>query len=146
MSQDNQMPPLPPEAQRPPQTPPLPPPTVTPGLEYASGPVALTQDEKTMGMLCHLLGIFCGFFGPLILWLVKKDESAFINDQGKEALNFQITVMIASVVAMLLIFVLIGIVLLPAVGIANVVFCILGAVEANKGNAYRYPFSLRLIS
>ncbi len=99
-----------------------------------------------MGMLCHLLGILCGFLGPLIIWLVKKDESPFVNDQGKEALNFQLTVIIAAIVAGLSIFFCIGAVLLPAVGVANLVFSILGAVEANKGNAYRYPVSLRMIS
>lgn len=149
MSQDNQIPPLPPESQPPPQTPPPPPPaapTPVPALPYASASTPLTQDEKTMGMLCHLLAILCGFLGPLILWLVKKNESPFVDDQGKEALNFQITVLIAAFVAGLSLFICIGVVLLPAVGIANLVFCIIAAVEANKGNKYRYPFCIRLIS
>lgn len=98
-----------------------------------------------MAMLAHLLGIFTGFIGCLIIWLIKKDESAFVDDQGKEALNFQITVLIALVAAWLLTFLCIGLLLLPAVVIANVVFCILAVVESNKGVAYRYPVTLRLI-
>lgn len=145
MSQDNQIPPQQPEPA--PQTPPpSSPPRPGAALPYASAATPLTQDDKTMGMLCHLLAILCGFLGPLILWLVKKNESHFVDDQGKEALNFQITVIIAAAIAGLSIFICIGVVLLPAVGVANLVFCIIAAVEANKGNTYRYPVCIRLIS
>lgn len=98
-----------------------------------------------MAMLCHLLSIAVGFLGPLVLWLIKKDQSPFVDDQGKEALNFQITVFIAALVSALSMFICIGFVLLPAVGIANLVFCIIGGIEANKGTLYRYPVCLRLI-
>lgn len=98
-----------------------------------------------MAMLAHLLGIFTGFLGPLIIWLIKKDQSAFVNDQGKEALNFQITFVIAYIACGLLTFVLIGCFLMPIVVICNIVFCIMGAMAANKGQNYRYPFALRLI-
>lgn len=98
-----------------------------------------------MGMLCHLLGIFTGFLGPLIIWLVKKDSSPFVNDQGKEALNFQITVVICYIVAMLSCFIAIGVVLVPVVIIGALVFAILATLQANKGVRYRYPFAIRLI-
>lgn len=98
-----------------------------------------------MAMLCHLLAILTGWVGPLIIWLIKKDQSAFINDQGKEVLNFQITIFIASIVCGLLTFVIIGCILLPIVMICSLIFCIIGAMAANKGIAYRYPFALRLI-
>jgi len=108
------------------------------------------SDEKTMGMLSHILGAVTSFVGPLIIWMIKKDESPFVNDQGKEALNFQITVVIGYVVAMILTFVpLVGcvtVILFPALGIASLVFGILGGLDANKGKPYRYPFALRLIS
>jgi uncharacterized Tic20 family protein len=108
------------------------------------------SDEKTMGMLAHILGAVTSFVGPLIIWLIKKDESPFVNDQGKEALNFQITVVIGYVVAMILSFVpfvgCITVILFPAIGIASLVLGILGGLEANKGTPYRYPFALRLIS
>jgi len=59
-------------------------------------PAEIKQEDKTMAMLCHLLGILTAFLGPLIIWLVKKDQSPFVDDQGKEALNFQITLVIAN--------------------------------------------------
>ncbi len=96
-------------------------------------------------MLCHLLAIVTGFLGPLVIWLIKKDQSKFVDDQGKEALNFQITVLIAMLIAGATTLICIGVVLVPAVGIADLVFCIIAAVEANKGVAYRYPLTLRLI-
>lgn len=104
-----------------------------------------SREECTMALLCHLLGFFTSFIGPLIIWLIKKDQSAYINDQGKEALNFQITVAIAFVVASILSKFCIGVILFPIVGIANLVFCILASLAANKGQTYRYPVTLRLI-
>jgi len=106
---------------------------------------APSSEERTMAMLMYLLAILTGWLAPLIIWLLKKDQSAFINDQGKELLNFQITVFIAVVVCLLLTFVIIGCFLAPVVVIGNVVFSILGAVAVNKGEAYRFPFNIRLI-
>lgn len=101
-------------------------------------------------MLAHILGGVTNFLGPLIIWLIKKDESPFVNDQGKEALNFQITVAIGYVAALILGFIPIvqclAALLYPALWVAGLVFGILGGLEANKGKAYRYPFALRLIS
>jgi uncharacterized Tic20 family protein len=79
------------------------------------------------------------------MWLLKKDVHPFVDDQGKEALNFQITMTIAVVISAFLMIVLIGIVLLPAVIITDVVLTIIGTIKANEGVAYRYPFALRLI-
>ncbi|MHC4157559.1 MAG: DUF4870 domain-containing protein [Planctomycetota bacterium] len=98
-----------------------------------------------MAMLCHLLAIFTGFIGPLIIWLVKKDDDPFVDDQGKEALNFQITVLIAMIVSGLLIFVCIGSILMPAVWIVDLVFCIIASIKASGGQAYRYPLSIRFV-
>ena len=109
-----------------------------------------TKDEQTMGMLAHLLGIFTGFLGPLILWLIKKDESKYIDEQAKEALNFQIAA--AIVIFGLLFFMWIPFlnvcVIIPlslAAHVVRIVFSILGTVAASKGEMYRYPFTLRLI-
>ena len=115
------------------------PPTDVPPVEPAR------PDSKTMAMLCHLLGIFTGFLGPLIIWLIKKDEDPFVDDQGKEALNFQISVLIAMAISGALICLVIGGFLVVAVAVCNIVFCIIGALKANEGVAYRYPFTLRLI-
>lgn len=130
-----------------PQTPPPGPSDVPPPSQPQ--PVAtgsqIPSDERTLAMLCHLLGFFTNFLGPLVLWLIKKDESTFVDNQGKEALNFQITVAIGLAVAGILSFACIGLFLLPAVGIADLVFSIIAAVAANKGEAYRYPVCLRLV-
>jgi uncharacterized Tic20 family protein len=109
------------------------------------------QNAKTMGMLCHLLSLaglivpLGNFLGPLVIWLVKKQEHPFIDDQGKESLNFQITFTIALFLAGLTFCIAIGIVLFPAVAIAGLVFSIIGGLKASGGEAYRYPFTIRFI-
>ena len=115
-------------------------------MEFSQGGAGLpAQDERTLAVAAHLLGLFAGFLGPLIVWLIRKDQSAFVDDQAKEALNFQITVFIAIVISWILAFVLIGLLLMPLVGIANLVLCIIAGIKANNGESYRYPFALRLI-
>ena len=112
---------------------------------------AVPADARQWGLFAHLsalIGLIIPFgnvLGPLIIWQVKKAEMPFVDDQGKEALNFQITVAIAVLVCIVLMFVLIGMLLLPVVGIAALVFTIIGGIKANEGQYYRYPFALRLI-
>jgi len=122
-----------------PQTPPQ------PAVQPAPEVIAVSQDSKNMGMLCHLLAIFTVFFCPLLIWLIKKDKDKFVDSQGKEALNFQITVMLAMIASWILMPVLIGIFLFFATIICNIVFCILASVAASKGKDYRYPVSIRLV-
>jgi uncharacterized protein len=105
-----------------------------------------SKDECNLAMLAHLLGAFTGFVGALILWLVKKDEGGFVAQEAKEALNFQITVALALAASALLKIILIGFLLFPIIFVANFIFCILAALSATKGKAYRYPFALRLIN
>jgi len=105
----------------------------------------IKKDDRNMAMLCHLLAIFTGFLGPLIIWLIKKDDSPFVDDQGKEALNFQLTVLIAMVVSGFLTIICIGAVMLVAVWIVDIIFCILASIKASRGEAYRYPMSIRFI-
>jgi uncharacterized Tic20 family protein/vacuolar-type H+-ATPase subunit H len=107
------------------------------------------SDERTMGMLAHILGGVTCIVGPLIIWMIKKDESPFVDDQGKEATNFQITILISHVVSMILGALTGGcasIILSPCIWLFSIILAILGGVDANKGKAYRYPFALRLIS
>jgi len=104
-----------------------------------------TSDERNMAMLCHILGIFTGFLGALIIWLIKKDQSGFVDDQGKEALNFQITMMIGWVISSVTVVVFIGCLLAPVLFVANLILCIMAGMAASKGQMYRYPFALRLI-
>jgi len=105
-----------------------------------------SQDDKNLVMLSHLLGIFFSFLGALIIWLIKKDQSKFIEQEAKEALNFQITMVIGYAIASVLVFLLIGALMYPLLWVINVVFCIMGAVAASKGQSYRYPFAIRLIN
>jgi uncharacterized Tic20 family protein len=123
------------------------PPTPSPQPAVSADVTVPTSDERTMAMLAHLLGIFTWFLGALIIWLIKKDQSAFVNDQGKEALNFQITLGIAYV-AMGIVTCLtlgIGVILAPVIGIVAIVFMIIAAIAANKGERYRYPICIRLM-
>ncbi|MFN0009873.1 MAG: DUF4870 domain-containing protein [Planctomycetota bacterium] len=111
----------------------------------ASSLATPTKDDTNMGMLLYILALVTGFIGPLILWLVKKDSSRFVDDQGKEVLNWCITMAIGYVVCFLLMFVLIGVFLMPLLILAHFIFTIVGAVQASKGVAYRFPFALRLL-
>ena len=108
---------------------------------------AASQEDRTLAMLTHLSGIILSFIVPLVIWLTNKDKSDkdWLNDQAKEALNFQITIAIAYVACMVLAVILIGGLLMPVVWIINVIVCIIGGLKANEGVAYRYPFALRLI-
>jgi uncharacterized Tic20 family protein len=139
------------------ETPPLsptPPPAdpLSPPLPPAALPnlVPANPDEKNMGMLAHLLGIFTFFLGPLVIWLIKKDQSKYIEAQSKEALNFQITASIAlAACSILLIIPFVGCLMLIVVLAAHVgrlVLSILGTAAANKGEMYRYPLTLRLLT
>jgi uncharacterized Tic20 family protein len=109
------------------------------------------SDAKMWAMFCHLSAILTmyllamGFLGPLIIWLIKKDQSKFVDYHGKEALNFQITVLIAGLICIPLIFVIIGIFLLIALGVFSLIMCIIAGINANGGSYYRYPLTLRLI-
>ncbi|HJU70951.1 MAG TPA: DUF4870 domain-containing protein [Paucimonas sp.] len=104
-----------------------------------------TKDECNLAMLSHLLGVFTGFIGALIIWLIKKDEVSFAAEEAREALNFQITIAIAMFAAWMLAFLLIGFLIIPVLFVTNFIFCIIGAVSASKGRPYRYPFTLRLV-
>jgi len=111
-----------------------------------------TKDARDWAMFAHL-STFAGHFipfghlaGPLIIWCLKKEEMPFVNDQGKEALNFQITMTLAFIVAAISILVLVGLALLPAVWLFDVIVTIIAAVKANEGVAYRYPCSIRFLS
>jgi uncharacterized Tic20 family protein len=111
----------------------------------------LTKDDRTWAMLAHLSGLagyvvpFGNIFGPLIVWLLKKDQSWFIDDQGKEAVNFQISLTIYVILAIISIIIAVGIFLIPLVAVAGLIFMIVAAIKSNEGVTYRYPLTLRLI-
>ena len=113
------------------------------------------EDEKkaqTWGMLCHLtaLALFVGIpfghlIGPLVIWLIKKNDYAFVDEQGKESLNFQISMTIYGIIAGILCFVLIGFVLLIVLLVVELVLVIKASVRVSNGQAYQYPFTIRFL-
>lgn len=122
-----------------------------PGYGYGYLP-PVTADDRSMAMLCHLLGIFTGFVGPLVIWLVKKDHSPFIDHHGREALNFQITLFLVFIVLFGVTFVLmllfIGFFLVPLLVVLPIlawVAEIMACVAANRGEWHRYPCCIRLV-
>jgi len=114
---------------------------------------AVSKDERTWGMLSHLLALigyiaipFGNIIAPMVIWLVKKDESQFVADQAKESLNFQISLTIYAIASGILLFLLIGFLLLPIIYIGGIVLTIIATIKANEGQYYRYPLTIRLIS
>jgi len=105
----------------------------------------VTKDEMNLCILIHILAIFTHFLGPLIIWLLKKDESKEVGRHSIEVLNFCITIAIAAFVCFLLMFVFIGVILMPLLGIYALINLILGAIAASKGEFRPYPFTLRLL-
>ena len=110
------------------------------------------QDEKTPALFTHLsalsqlVGIpFGNIVGPLVLWLIFRERSDYVNHHGKEAVNFNISFMIYFAVAGILCFVIIGLLLLPVLVVVWIVFVIIATVKASNGEGYRYPFTIRFI-
>ena len=124
------------------QIPPSPPPY------EPTGRAAVNTDDKNTAMLTHLSGIIFSIIVPLIVWLVHKDraDKTYLVGEAKEALNFQITVLIGYVICWILAFVIIGAFLTPLLWLFNLVFCIIAAIRVSSDGSYRYPFTLRLIS
>lgn len=108
-----------------------------------------SSEERTWAMVCHLSGVLTSTILPIVLplvvYLVKKDESEFVGDQAKEALNFQITVILAGLAAAALTCVVIGFVILPVVIVGALILSIVAAIKSYEGENYRYPLTLRLI-
>lgn len=123
----------------------------------------INAEERKWAMFAHLSMLLGGlltsgwagsvgfFIGPLVIWLTKKDTMPFVNDQGKEALNFAITVSIVFAGLLVLTILSLGIgalltiPLMLIVGIGALVLAIMAAIKANEGVAYRYPFAIRLV-
>ena len=111
----------------------------------------VSNDETNWGMFAHLSALigfiipFGSIIGPLVIWLTKGKEMEFVGTEAKEALNFQITMLIAFLICWVLVFVLIGFLLMALVAIADLILVIMAAVSASKGQPYRYPFALRLV-
>ena len=102
----------------------------------------VSQDSRNLGMLCHLLGLFTLFLCPLIIWLLKNDDP-FVDSQGKEALNFQLSVFLGLMISSIIFCV--APVTIPVIMVLDVIFSIIACVKASKGEDYRYPLCIRLV-
>ena len=117
------------------------------------GSVGPSKVERQWAMGCHLIGLCgvvvpfpaAGLIGTLVLWLIKREDGAFIDDQGKESLNFQISLLIYAFVCLLLTFIGIGLLLLFPLVIFGFVCIIMATIKASEGSAFRYPVCIRLI-
>jgi uncharacterized Tic20 family protein len=110
------------------------------------------KDERSWAMICHLSTLagfvipFGNIIGPLVTWIIKKDEFPLVDDQGKEAINFQISMTIYIIASIILIFLLVGIPLLIALGLFDLIVTVIAAIKANEGIKFRYPLCIRFIN
>ncbi|MCA9753568.1 MAG: DUF4870 domain-containing protein [Gemmatimonadetes bacterium] len=125
------------------------PPPPPPASSGASGPDPDARKWATITHLSALVGLLGNGIGflvaPLVVWLLKRDANPYVDSQGKEAVNFQITMMIVMVICAILAFVFVGFLLIPIVGLVMVVLPIVAAVKTNDGQDFRYPFTIRFV-
>ena len=114
------------------------------GVAPSSG--VTTNEQRTYALFMHLGSLFAGFLVPLIMWLIKREESPFIDDHGKQLMNWNISLVIYFVASVLLVLVVIGILLIPILILLHLIFSIMGAVASNRGDLYRYPIAIPFFS
>lgn len=123
------------------------------GVPGGGIPSIPTAEDKQMSMISHLgggiatfvSGGMLGFVPPLVIMMTKGNESAFVKEQATEALNFQLVMLIGFVISFVLTFVCIGIFTMLIVALVGGIFGLIGGLAANKGEAYRYPFNVRMV-
>jgi uncharacterized Tic20 family protein len=121
-------------------------------VNESPGSKEINKDARMWAMICHLAGLAGiilpasgNIVAPLIIWQIKKDSNPFIDEQGKEAVNFQISMSIYLIASIILSFICIGVPLIIATIIVFFVFMLIAAVKANNGYHYRYPLTMRFI-
>lgn len=138
-------PPVPPAPPVPP-TPPAPPQAASAAISPAAQALSISQDEKNLGIIMHVLGLAgLAILGPLIIWLIKKDTSPYLDAQGRELLNFQLSYFLYGLCCVPLMYVCIGVPLFFGVIIATLILTIFGLVQAVEGKIYRYPATIRFL-
>ena len=111
----------------------------------------LSETERNWAMFCHLSALagfffpFGGIIGPLICWLSRKDESTWVNENGKASMNFQLSMLLYLVLAIPLIFIIIGIPIIMIIGTLKIVCIIIASVKASKGEEFKYPLAIPFI-
>jgi len=104
-----------------------------------------SQDDRMMGMFIYLISFFTAIIGPLIIWLIKKDESEFVNFHGKEYFNFFISYTVYLFVGSLLMIILIGLIIVPILAVMYLIFTFIALYKAYNGEHYRIPLIFRII-
>lgn len=114
--------------------------------------VANDKQARMWGMLCHLTALagfvgipFGHLIGPLVVWLIKKNEFPLVDEQGKESLNFQLTMTVFGLIAALLMFIFVGVILLIGLAIADLALVIIASIKASNGESYKYPYTIKFI-
>ena len=113
--------------------------------------IVADKEQRTWAMFCHLSALagllfpFGSVIGPLIVWLVKKEEMPLDAEHGRKSLNFQLTMMIAYIVCFMLMFVVVGVILLPLVALFSLIMVVVSAIKANDGKEVKYPMAIEFI-
>lgn len=113
--------------------------------------IVADKDQRTWAMFCHLSALagllfpFGSVIGPLTVWLVKKEEMPLVAEHGRKSLNFQLTMMIAYIVCFMLMFVVVGVILLPLVALFSLIMVVVSAIKANDGKEVKYPMAIEFI-
>lgn len=107
----------------------------------------MNSDERIFSLLCHLIALvpYLGVLGPLIIWFLRRDEYAEVDRQGRDSINFQLSILVYSFVAGLLTILGIGVLLLTLIGIFNLVVVIVASIKSYNGERFEYPFSIKFI-
>ena len=113
--------------------------------------IVADKEQRTWAMFCHLSALagllfpFGAVIGPLIVWLVNKEEMPLVAEHGRKSLNFQLTMMIAYIVCFMLMFVVVGVILLPLVALFSLIMVVVSAIKANDGKEVKYPMAIEFI-
>ena len=113
--------------------------------------IVADKEQRTWAMFCHLSALagllfpFGSVIGPLIVWLVKKEEMPLVAEHGRKSLNFQLTMMIAYIVCFMLMFVVVGVIPLPLVALFSLIMVVVSAIKANDGKEVKYPMAIEFI-
>jgi uncharacterized Tic20 family protein len=111
------------------------------GAEETPSPPETSREARNMAMLCHLLGV-AGFFAPLMIWLIEREKHRFVDEHGRDAMNYQASLLLYYAVSGLLAPLLIGLVMLSVLTVMHVVLVIIGALKASRGEPWHYPIAI----
>lgn len=114
------------------------------GAEETVSQPEMSREARNMAMLCHLLGVM-GFFAPLMIWLIEREKHRFVDEHGRDAMNYQISLLLYCAVSFLLTLVIIGVLMLCVLIVVHVVLVIVGAVKASRGEPWHYPIAISFL-